>query len=210
MTRVLLFAKAPRAGRVKTRLAREIGEARAVELYRAIGRSVATAVAEAYSLTVWFDPPDAEEEMRAWLGDHECRPQPDGDLGERMAFAFAEHFASGERPVIGIGADVPGISAPVIADAERLLEQADVVLGPALDGGYYLIGLPAPRDALFQRIPWGSSRVFRATEERCEALGMRAARLAPLRDIDTREDLDALGSLTPGTRLDPLLGRTSY
>jgi rSAM/selenodomain-associated transferase 1 len=191
VTRVLLFAKAPRAGRVKTRLAREIGEARAVELYRAMGRSVATAVAEAYSLTVWFDPPGAEEEMREWLGDHECRPQPDGDLGERMAFAFAEHFASGERPVIGIGADVPGISATVIADAERLLEQTEVVFGPALDGGYYLIGLRAPCDALFQGIPWGSSRVLRATEQRCETLGLGVALLDPLRDLDTREDLDA-------------------
>jgi rSAM/selenodomain-associated transferase 1 len=193
VTRVLLFAKAPRAGRVKTRLAREIGEARAVELYRAMGRSVATAVAAAYPLTVWFDPPGAEDDMHAWLGDHEYRPQPDGDLGERMACAFAEHFARGEQPVIGIGADVPGISATVIAAAERQLEQAEVVLGPALDGGYYLIGLRAPCDALFQGIPWGSSRVLRATEERCAALGLHVARLDALRDMDTEEDLDALG-----------------
>lgn len=108
-----------------------------------------------------------------------------------MAFAFAEHFASGERPVIGIGADVPGISATVIDEAERLLEQTEVVFGPALDGGYYLIGLRAPCDELFQGIPWGSSRVLRATEERCETLGLTVALLDPLRDLDTREDLDA-------------------
>lgn len=199
MTRVLLFAKAPRAGRVKTRLARQIGEQRAVALYRAIGSSVATAVAGTHPLTVWFDPPGAEEEMRAWLGDHEFRPQPEGDLGERMACAFREHFARGEQPVIAIGADVPGITAAVIADAERLLKQAEVVLGPALDGGYYLIGLRAPREELFQGMPWGSARVLRATEERCERLGLSAARLDPLRDLDTPEDLDALVPLTPDT-----------
>ena len=198
LTRVLLFAKAPLAGRVKTRLARETGEAQAVALYRAVGRRVAMAVAAAYPLTVWFDPPGAEADMRRWLGDHEYRPQPNGDLGERMACAFAEHFARGERPVIGIGADAPGVSATVIANAERLLGQATVVLGPALDGGYYLIGLCAACRGLFQGIPWGASGVLRATEERCAALGLSVARLDPLRDIDTREDLDALGEALDG------------
>jgi rSAM/selenodomain-associated transferase 1 len=144
MTAVLLFARAPHAGRVKTRLAREIGAARALSAYRAMGRRVSEAVAARYPLTIWYTPADAGAAMRDWLGPHRLRPQGAGDLGARLAGAFAEHFAEGPGPVIAIGADAPAVDAAVIADAERALQTHDVALGPARDGGYYLIGLRAP------------------------------------------------------------------
>ncbi len=193
MTRVLLFAKAPRAGFVKTRLARDVGEERALAVYRTVGQRVAAAVAE-YPLTVWYDPPDAEPEMRAWLGDHECRAQLGDDLGGRMAHAFREHFARGDDgPVIVIGADTPDISVTTIAEAILILDRADVAIGPALDGGYYLLGLNAPHEPLFESVPWGTRDVLQVTVRRCRDLDLTVGRLDVRRDIDTVEDLRALG-----------------
>jgi len=193
MTRVLLFAKAPRLGFVKTRLARDMGAERALDIYRMIGRNVAASVAKEYPLTVWYDPSDAEPEMRRWLGDFEFRSQVGEDLGERMAFAFREHFGRGESPVMAIGADAPGVSAVTISEAATILGHADVVLGPAFDGGYYLLGSHALHERLFHGIPWGTRIVRQVTEQRCRDLDLTVGHLAVQRDVDTEEDVQALG-----------------
>ena len=193
MTAILLLAKAPRPGSVKTRLARDIGDAAAAAAYREVGSSVAAAVGAEFDLTVWYDPPDAEREMRDWLGEHEYLSQRGGDLGERMALAFETHFARGDRPVLAIGADTPGVGAPLIREAVRALREEDVVLGPALDGGYYLLGLNRPAPQLFQGVPWGTARVLQVTVALCVAHDLGVGRLAPLRDLDTVADLEALG-----------------
>jgi rSAM/selenodomain-associated transferase 1 len=193
VTAVLLIAKAPRPGQVKTRLAREIGAAAAVEAYRRVGAGVAAAVGAEHDLTVWYDPPDAEQEMRDWLGEHEYRAQQGGDLGERMCRAFAVHFDRGDRPVLAIGADAPGVGPAVVREAVRRLKEVDVVLGPALDGGYYLIGLNREAPHLFEGVPWGTTRVLQVTVALCVAHDLRVGRLAPLRDLDTAADLEALG-----------------
>lgn len=197
MTTVLLFAKAPRAGLVKTRLARDVGEERALALYRSVGARVAARVGAAYPITVWFEPQEAENEMRAWLGNREFRRQPTGDLGLRMQRAFATHLDRGDRPVIAIGADAPGVDATVVAEAVRALETADVVLGPAVDGGYYLLGVARSIPDLFREIPWGTATVLARTLDRCQALGVSTALLATLRDLDTAADLAPLGLDSP-------------
>ncbi len=107
MTAVLLFAKAPRPGVVKTRLAAEIGTAAALEAYRCVGRRVVEQVGTSYPITVWYDPPDALSEVKAWLGEHEFAPQDGADLGARLSHAFSAHLDRGDRPVIAIGADRP-------------------------------------------------------------------------------------------------------
>lgn len=194
MTAVLLFAKAPRPGAVKTRLARDLGEAAAASVYRALGVRVAEAVSVAFPLTVWYEPPGAEAEMRAWLGDrHRYVPQPEGDLGERLRLGFATHFQGGGGPAIAIGADAPDVDAAVVAAAFARLERADVVLGPAVDGGYYLVGLARPTPALFAGVPWGTGGVLHETLAICRREGLRVARLPPLRDVDTIDDLRAAG-----------------
>lgn len=194
MTAVLLFARAPRAGRVKTRLAASIGAVRALALYRQVGRAVIDRLARRYDVTVWFDPADAEPEMRRWLGSAlSYRPQPPGDLGDRMWHAVEAHFAVHDGPAILVGADVPGLTAEVVAGAERRLRRHDVAIGPAEDGGYYLLGLAAPAPQLFRGIPWGTEDVFRLTVERCRAHDLNVAVLETLSDMDTAADLRALG-----------------
>jgi rSAM/selenodomain-associated transferase 1 len=188
-----MFAKVPSPGRVKTRLAQEIGAERAVAIYRAVGARVAAAVGRRYDLSVWYDPPDGLSEMRSWLGDHEYLSQPVGDLGARLECAFRTHFDRGDGPVIAIGADIPGIDAATIADAEAALQRASVVLGPAQDGGYYLIGLRGPVPELFVGVPWSSERVFQVTLEICHRLHLEVVGLEMLRDVDTAADAVAQG-----------------
>lgn len=195
MTAVLLFAKAPRPGRVKTRLAAEVGDAAALTAYRAMGARVTHQVGDRYQVTVWYDPPDALWDMRGWLGDLAYEAQRGRDLGARLAHAFRTHFQRGDAPVIAIGADAPAVNADVIGAAEHALRDADVVLGPALDGGYYLIGLARDMPDVFADVPWGSATVMEVTLERCRRLGRAVGCLPPLRDVDTLADLRAFGAL---------------
>jgi rSAM/selenodomain-associated transferase 1 len=197
VTAVLLFAKAPRAGYVKTRLAADIGEARAVELYRRIGNRVASDIGSRFPLTVWYHPPGAEPELRDWLGDFEFMLQRGSDLGTRLEAAFGEHFARGDGPVVAVGADVPEVRADTVTEACRVLESADAVFGPALDGGYYLVGLTQRHDEVFRGIPWGGADVMQRTLEICQGACLKVGMLPVLRDIDTAADLAAFGDVLP-------------
>jgi rSAM/selenodomain-associated transferase 1 len=193
---VLIFAKAPRRGRVKTRLALEIGKDAALQVYREMGKRIVDGLRGSFSITVYFDPPEAEAEIQEWLGDVGCRPQTDGDLGDRMSAAIDEHFAlKPGQPLVVIGADAPDVDAGVIKSAKRALKEHPVVIGPSVDGGYYLIGLRAPVPELFQEIPWSSDKVFLRTLEKCRALGIRPDILQILRDVDTAADARNVGVL---------------
>lgn len=193
MTAVALLARAPRPGAVKTRLAREIGDIAAADVYRRIGRQVADAVGAGLAMTVWYDPPDAEAEMRAWLGEREYRPQFGGDLGERMGAACAWHFARGDAPVVVIGADCPAVTAATIREAEQLLAVVDVAIGPSVDGGYYLLGLNRPEPGIFAGVSWGSGSVREVTEAYCRRRELAVGLLSVQRDVDSLGDLTALG-----------------
>ena len=148
---LLVFAKAPRPGEVKTRLARTLGPEgapayeRAAELYRRMGRNIVDVVTDApATMTVCYDPVDAESEIRDWLGPapRRYRYQGDGDLGERMSRMFDRAFEDSHRVVV-IGTDTPAVDAGTVVRAVAALDTADVVLGPSRDGGYYLMALRA-------------------------------------------------------------------
>jgi rSAM/selenodomain-associated transferase 1 len=206
-----IFAKAPVAGRVKTRLARDIGPAAAAALYRRLGRQVvASTVGPGYRTTVWFTPPSGSDGVRAWLdglGAAAFYPQAGGNLGTRLVHAFGRSFADGNDAVVIIGTDAPGVNRRTITAAFRALRAHDLVLGPSLDGGYYLIGLSAPYPALFRSIPWSTKQVLRATQAQAQALGLNYRLLAPLRDLDRLADARALGLWRPPWR--PTIDRTS-
>ncbi len=195
---VILLARAPRLGRVKTRLAADVGDQRALEIYRRLGSCVVRQIASVASITVWFDPPDALDEMHAWLGDCTYRPQPEGDLGVRLGQAFSAHFANNPgEPAVAVGTDAPGVDAGVIAQASCALRGAEVVIGPASDGGYYLIGLARFHGDLFEGIPWGTERVFEATAAASATVGVDPVILGELRDVDRVADLPVLDERSP-------------
>jgi rSAM/selenodomain-associated transferase 1 len=206
-----IFAKAPTAGRVKTRLARDIGAAAAAAIYRRLGRQVLAATAgPGYRTIVWFTPPDGRDAVRTWLdglGAAAFYPQVGGNLGTRLAHAFGRSFAEGNDAVVIVGTDAPGVNRRVVTAAFRALRRHDLVLGPSLDGGYYLIGLSAAHPALFRSIPWSTKGVLRATEARAKELSLNCRLLAPLRDVDTAADARALGLLRGF--VGPTIDRTS-
>ncbi len=188
---LIVVARAPVAGSVKTRLAAELGAEQALSIYRDLGSRTITAVTAGaeYSITVAFTPDDAGTLVRQWLGPSVAlEPQGEGELGERMAAAVTTAYAAGAQRVVLIGTDCPAVTQRVVQDAFHRLRQADVVIGPARDGGYYLIGLAGPHTAVFHDIPWSTSATLRATLDRIRARGLSVALLRMERDIDTAED----------------------
>lgn len=188
---LVVFARAPALGEVKTRLAAEVGDATALAIYRRLAEQVLSAVQAngRYSITVAFAPGSARRAMREWLGTSVAlRPQTSGDLGTRMAGAIADAIAAGAERVVVIGTDCPQVTAAVVMEAFGRLDAADVVLGPAADGGYYLIGMARLHSLLFDDVPWSSPDTLRITLESARRAGLSVALLEERRDIDTAED----------------------
>ncbi len=189
--------KYPRPGAVKTRLIPALGEARACELYRALVRHTLATVGE-FSRAAGAVPavevrlagaPDADA-ARAWLGGGALiREQGDGDLGARMERATREAFADGAEAVVVIGADCPQLTAAHLDAACKALREKEIVLGPAEDGGYYLIGLRRPRPELFRGIAWSTDAVLAQTLAASRAVSADCHLLDTLRDVDEPEDL---------------------
>jgi len=143
-------------------------------------------------LAVAFSPPGAQVWFRGLAPPGmDLFPQEGADLGKRMARAFARGFAAGFGPVLLRGSDVPDLPAAVVSEAKEVLAagQAQVVLGPCPDGGYYLVGLSGPQPPLFQGPAWSSSTVLTDTLRLARQLGLRVHLLPPWPDIDTDDNL---------------------
>ncbi len=190
MQSILLFIKAPQIGKVKTRLAATIGDAKALKIYRKLVERQITSLPKETDLTVYFAPNDAAIEIANWLGnDFKLQPQCNGELGERLDSGISETFSKGSEKVICIGGDCPKLNNSHIQAAFSALDSVDVVFGPTDDGGYYLIGLNAPKTELFQNIPWSASNTLKASIAVTEALGLKHAMLETLYDIDDQSSL---------------------
>lgn len=189
---VVVFARAPRAGEVKTRLAARVGDEAALRLYRIMGRRVVDELRDGpWRVRVDYTPADAGDEIVRWLGDHlDLRPQEGRDLGERMARSLEAALARSDRACV-VGTDAPGLRRSHVARAFDALDRHDVVLGPARDGGYYLLALRRPHPSLFTDVPWSTPEVLRVTRERARALALDVLELAPLVDVDTATDVPA-------------------
>lgn len=194
---LIVFAKPPRPGGVKTRLGGAVGMDRAAAIYREFAEhafGVARACAEEGILVHVFRTPGAdEEEMRRWLGCSWClhREQKGESLGDRMRSAFLDVFEGGARRAVIIGTDVPELELPVLREAFTMLEEFQAVIGPSTDGGYYLLGMQAPLKELFEGIAWSGSTVMDDTGAYLKALGLSHALLPELADIDTESDYRA-------------------
>jgi len=191
---LVVFLKHPAPGAVKTRLAAAIGPGAAAELYRALAEHVLEATTPAageYERLVFFDPPEAREEMRAWLPGVRLLAQSGGDLGARMRDAVGRAFARGASRVAIVGTDAPGLSREAVVQALAALDVADVVIGPTEDGGYYLLALREPRPELFAGIAWSTPHVAGETRARAAAARLVVREIGRQRDLDTVEDLRA-------------------
>jgi len=193
--RLLVMSKAPDPGQVKTRLIPLLGAAAAAELYAGLVRGCLQTgtLAGLCPVELWCSPTTRHPFFSQCRTDFpvSLHTQPQGDLGERMSGALRSALQRA-RHVILIGADCPALTAADLGEALDLLAHGhDVVLGPALDGGYYLIGMNAHQGALFGNMPWGSPAVLQLTEQRLWQQGLQWGRLAVHRDIDTPGDYRA-------------------
>jgi hypothetical protein len=192
--RLILFARFPVAGKVKTRLIPALGAEGAAALHRRLVlRTLRTAHALCQSHKVELEirfAGDNAKEMQHWLGDGWlCRPQYEGDLGQRMAGAFADSFREGSTATIIIGSDCPELTPEVLAAAFDSLQTNPVVFGPATDGGYYLVGLTSLVPELFQGVAWGTETVLAQSQEILARNQVKPALLNPLDDLDRPEDV---------------------
>ena len=189
LEQLVIFVKAPRPGTVKTRLAETLGAVAACDAYRQLVDRLLAQLSSLRQVELRFTPHDADAEVKHWLrASWTARPQGTGDLGARLPAAFAENFASGASRVVIIGSDYAAVTPADVQEAWGALELHDVVLGPARDGGYWLIGLRSPQPALFHDIAWSTSSVLAQTLARAQAAGLRVQRLRELTDVDTAED----------------------
>lgn len=214
---LVVFVKAPIAGKVKTRLAATIGNEAALEAYCLIAEHVVHGVRgsensqttapigiayESYDVLLFVDSEESQLPVAGWLGG-ELRVQRGSDLGERLVHAFEDCFKVYERVVV-IGSDAPFVS-PLANDAFVALQRHDCVLGPAFDGGYYLVGLN--RDTrnwreLFDDIPWSTSSVFVETVRNARAAGgIDVHLLRAMHDLDTASDMRAISLAYPDSDL---------
>lgn len=186
---LVLMARYPTPGKVKTRLAAEIGARRAARVYRCWLRMLAQQFARAPFAVQWrFTPAHTPFRRRVRCAGACYRPQPAGHLGHRLATIVRESFHEGYRRVVIIGTDCPQMTRTTVMRAFRLLHRYPVVLQPTEDGGYALMGMTDPFD-LFHDIAWSTDQVMEQTRRRLRQLGVRWYELPRTFDIDTAADL---------------------
>ena len=198
---LVIFAKAPIPGQVKTRLCPPLTPDEAATLHGSFVLDMLERTKLATTkLKLQFDrhlacAPSASHVFFKIMEERQgvkVIDQVGDDLGARMHNAFETLFARGYQRVLIIGTDVPTLPLEHVKQALTMLEQHDLVLGPALDGGYYLIGLTRPIQALFRDISWSTDQVLKRTQENAATAGLTTALLDPWRDVDTLDDLQAL------------------
>jgi rSAM/selenodomain-associated transferase 1 len=193
--RLVVFTRYPEPGKAKTRLIPALGELGAAELHRQMAEHTLMQVrglqaVRNLSVEVRFAGGDFAQ-MQGWLGaDLNYQMQGEGDLGDRLFHACQVTFNNGNDSVVMIGTDCPDLDTALLQKAFQELRQHDLVLGPATDGGYYLIGLRRPVPQLFTGIAWSTAEVLQQTVAIAKRLGLAIAYLPTLSDIDHPEDLD--------------------
>lgn len=192
--RLIVFTRYPEPGKSKTRLIPALGKEGAATLHRQMAEHMLRQVRKlqrtyAVQVEVHFVGGDRNQ-MQSWLGTGlNYVPQAEGDLGDRMSQALQTAFASGTNQAVVIGTDCPDLDASLLQKAFDQLHQHDLVLGPATDGGYYLIGMNRLIPQLFQGIPWSTSEVLQQTVAIAQSLNLAIAYLPVLSDVDYPEDI---------------------
>lgn len=196
LERLIIFTRYPKPGTAKTRLIPALGAEGAADLHRqmtqhTLAQARSLCSVRSIAIEIRFTGSDAAG-MRAWLGDDiSYEPQGEGDLGDRLLRAFDTAFEQGSQAVVVIGTDCPYLDAALLETAFDALQQRDLALGPAEDGGYYLIGLRKPIPELFAEIPWSTAEVCQRTVAIAQHLGLSLDLdgLPTLSDVDYPQDL---------------------
>jgi len=206
---LIIFAKWPEPGKVKTRLSPPLSEQDASDLYRFMLMDTLEKTREIAGVTrmIFFDgDPERSADFRLLAPDADVIKQEGRDLGERLAHATEKAFSAGFRTVAIIGTDSPHLPVELIGEAFRLLksESADIVFGPSEDGGYYLVAINKHCPELFRGIPWSSPATLKKSMDKAESVGLRPALLEKCFDVDNIDDLRKLrkevsNSEAPGT-----------
>ncbi len=203
---LILMAKVPRPGAVKTRLTPPLSAREAAALYACMLADTAEEMASLAGVRRYLfrAPPGGRAFDSAPFAGYAIRRQSGGDLGERMERAAAWAFRAGAARVALIGADCPALAAARVREAFReLAAGASVVLGPSADGGFHLAALAAPAPSLFGEIVWGTGSVLAGVAARCRAAGLPYALLRAERDVDSAEDVAALSRWARSHRRPP-------
>lgn len=202
--RLGVFVKIPEPGKVKTRLVPPLSEVGACELYRAFLEDLFVRLKKLKGIhgTVFFSGRNPEAINNIIPRSYDVVPQTGESLGERLAAAFDTLLDGGCSSAVIIGSDSPDLPIQYIKRAFLKLKHKDAVLGPATDGGYYLIGLKNPAPELFVGVRWGERSVFGDTLERVEACELTLALLPLWYDVDTRESVALLADMVRARRLE--------
>jgi rSAM/selenodomain-associated transferase 2/rSAM/selenodomain-associated transferase 1 len=191
---LIVFGRYPRVGKTKTRLIPALGPVGAAALQKRLAeKTVATARQTAIRIgarLVFCHDGGREQQLRQWLGGRPIhfRPQATGDLGRRMHLAMQCAFDGGARRVVLVGTDIPGLTAAILEQAFAALDEKDLVIGPSIDGGYWLVGMTRPEN-IFDGITWSRPDVLENTLTLARRKGMTPGLLDPLNDLDTPGDL---------------------
>jgi len=193
---ILLFVKFPEEGSVKTRLAKDLDHGFVQTLYRNFVLDLLETLAKVkWPIIIYFHPPESGNAISKWLSkNYTYAPQKGVDLGERMKNAFKEAFAKGFTKAVILGSDLPDLQKNILDMAFKALHGNDIVIGPSVDGGYYLAGFRSDSflPDVFKGISWGTDTVLKDTLKILREKNYRAHFLPELRDVDTIEDLKAL------------------
>jgi rSAM/selenodomain-associated transferase 1 len=182
---ICVMLKAPRAGEVKTRLGREIGQEEACQAYRRLAEHQLAHIGAEWPVEIHYAPAGGLDEMRAWLGfGYTYVAQCEGDLGDRLRCAMLGAFERKAAGVIVIGGDCPYVRNEILNETAQRLETHDAVIGPAEDGGYYLLAMNRAEPRLFEKIDWSTEKVFGQTMDWMRKLPLSCAVLPTFSDVD--------------------------
>lgn len=184
---ILVFQKNPILGKVKTRLAATMGNERALEIYKELVSHTHAELQQLENADIFIYMSDSDL-VNNFHPSFEIKLQKGADLGARMQNAFEYTFQQGYKKVLIIGTDCPGINKELLNDAFRILSNKQVALGPAIDGGYYLLGMDAFYPYLFKNITWSTAKVLDQTLQIAKSHKLTCSLLKKLRDIDIEAD----------------------
>lgn len=186
---LLIFIKNPELGKVKTRLAKSIGEKKALQIYKELLKNTISVAENTdarrqvwYSSFIDYEDGIAPEKFEKYL-------QSGSDLGERMKYSFQQVFEGGVERAVIIGSDCPDLNERIVENAFNRLKENDLVIGPSEDGGYYLLGMNRFFETLFDEIEWSTESVLESTIQKANKIGLKVFQLPVLNDIDNIEDL---------------------